>query len=91
MWNSPLVLSVLPIFLAFRGKDNVPTQKDVVSILSKQIEKPKDNKIDQGVGSTSGIRACALRNFDLEVMELENSQNNALDKLPMLRLREYEM
>ncbi|GKC95731.1 hypothetical protein Tco_1161173 [Tanacetum coccineum] len=47
--------------------------------------------IDQGVGSTSGIRACALRNFDLEVMELKNSQNNALAKLPMLKLGEYEM
>ncbi|GJV34030.1 hypothetical protein Tco_1394430 [Tanacetum coccineum] len=47
--------------------------------------------IDQGVGSTSGIRACALRNFDLEKMELENSQNNALAKLPMLKLGEYEM
>ncbi|GJR79335.1 hypothetical protein Tco_0150120 [Tanacetum coccineum] len=35
-----------------------------------------------GVGSTSGIRARALRNFDLEVMELENTQNNALAKLP---------
>ncbi|GKF08394.1 hypothetical protein Tco_0042618, partial [Tanacetum coccineum] len=46
--------------------------------------------IDQGVGSTSGIRACALRNFDLRVMELENSQNNALAKLPMLKLGEYE-
>ncbi|GKC36800.1 hypothetical protein Tco_1049184, partial [Tanacetum coccineum] len=41
--------------------------------------------------STSGIRACALRNFDLGVMELENTQNNALAKLPMLKLREYEM
>ncbi|GJU54261.1 ribonuclease H-like domain-containing protein, partial [Tanacetum coccineum] len=49
------------------------------------------NKTDQGVGSTSGIRACALRNFDLEVMELENTQNNALAKLPMLKLGEYEM
>ncbi|GJY33302.1 hypothetical protein Tco_0417771 [Tanacetum coccineum] len=39
------------------------------------------------MGSTSGIRACALRNFDLEVMELENTQNNALAKLPMLKLR----
>ncbi|GJZ21524.1 hypothetical protein Tco_0558563 [Tanacetum coccineum] len=39
-------------------------------------------RIDQGVGSTSGIRACALRNFDLEVMELENSQNNALLSFP---------
>ncbi|GJS91105.1 hypothetical protein Tco_0773741 [Tanacetum coccineum] len=48
-------------------------------------------RIDQGVGSTSGIRACALRNFDLEVMELENTQNNALDKLHMLKIREYEM
>ncbi|GJW88442.1 hypothetical protein Tco_0163782 [Tanacetum coccineum] len=49
------------------------------------------SRIDQGVGSTSGIRACALRNFDLEVMELENTQNNALAKLPMLKLGEYEM
>ncbi|GKA67406.1 putative ribonuclease H-like domain-containing protein, partial [Tanacetum coccineum] len=47
--------------------------------------------IDQGVGSTSGIRACALRYFDLEEMELENTQNNALAKLPMLKLGEYEM
>ncbi|GJY89622.1 ribonuclease H-like domain-containing protein [Tanacetum coccineum] len=50
----------------------------------------QDQKIDQGVGSTSGIRACALRNFDLEVMELENTHNNALAKLPMLKLGEYE-
>ncbi|GJR43088.1 hypothetical protein Tco_1311191 [Tanacetum coccineum] len=28
---------------------------------------------------------------DLGVMELENSQNNALAKLPMLKLGEYEM
>ncbi|GJV79781.1 putative ribonuclease H-like domain-containing protein [Tanacetum coccineum] len=49
------------------------------------------NRIDQYVGSTSGIRACALRNFDLGKMELENSQNNALAKLPMLKLGEYEM
>ncbi|GJX71974.1 hypothetical protein Tco_0309145, partial [Tanacetum coccineum] len=48
-------------------------------------------KIDQGVGSTSGIRACALRNFDLGKMELENSQNNSLAKLPILKLGEYEM
>ncbi|GJT03991.1 zinc finger, CCHC-type containing protein [Tanacetum coccineum] len=52
---------------------------------------PRLVRIDQGVGSTSGIRACALRNFDLGKMELENSQNNALAKLPMLKLGEYEM
>ncbi|GJX14803.1 putative ribonuclease H-like domain-containing protein [Tanacetum coccineum] len=58
----------------------------------KMMEKQAGiRKIDQGVGSTSGIRACALRNFDLGVMELENSQNNALAKLPMLKLGEYEM
>ncbi|GJX00704.1 ribonuclease H-like domain-containing protein [Tanacetum coccineum] len=43
------------------------------------------------MGSTSGIRACALRNFDLEVIEFENAQNNALAKLLMLKLGEYEM
>ncbi|GJV27222.1 hypothetical protein Tco_1383670 [Tanacetum coccineum] len=48
-------------------------------------------RIDQGVGSTSGIRACALRYFDLGKMELENSQNNSLAKLPILKLGEYEM
>ncbi|GJW57480.1 hypothetical protein Tco_0104211 [Tanacetum coccineum] len=46
---------------------------------------------EESVGSTSGIRACALRNFDLEVMELDNTQNNALAKIPMLKLGEYEM
>ncbi|GJX97301.1 hypothetical protein Tco_0353099 [Tanacetum coccineum] len=51
------------------------------------IQKNRSN----AVGSTSGIRACALRNFDLGTMELENSQNNALAKLPMLKLGEYEM
>ncbi|GJZ35549.1 hypothetical protein Tco_0581366 [Tanacetum coccineum] len=43
----------------------------------------RGRRIDQGLRSTSGIRACALRNFDLEVMKLENTQNNALAKLPI--------
>ncbi|GKA41488.1 reverse transcriptase domain-containing protein [Tanacetum coccineum] len=49
----------------------------------------KENRSRRGINN--GIRACALRNFNLEVMELENSQNNALAKLPMLKLGEYEM
>ncbi|GJQ96403.1 putative ribonuclease H-like domain-containing protein [Tanacetum coccineum] len=62
----------------------------------KFVDKRNTNNDDNNypnnrLGSTSGIRACALRNFDLEVMELENSQNNALAKLPMLKLGEYEM
>ncbi|GJW43419.1 putative ribonuclease H-like domain-containing protein [Tanacetum coccineum] len=43
-------------------------------------------RIDQGLGSTSGIRACALRNFDLEVMEFESAQSNTTAKLPILKL-----
>ncbi|GKC74578.1 hypothetical protein Tco_1120461 [Tanacetum coccineum] len=46
---------------------------------------------DHRLGSTSGIRAFALRNFDLEVIEMENTQNHALAKLPMLKLGEYKM
>ncbi|GJS19208.1 putative ribonuclease H-like domain-containing protein [Tanacetum coccineum] len=48
-------------------------------------------RIDQGLGSTSGIRACALRNFDLEVIEFKSTQNNTTAKLPILKLGEYEM
>ncbi|GJW25250.1 putative ribonuclease H-like domain-containing protein [Tanacetum coccineum] len=58
----------------------------ITSIPNSEIFEQLGGEIDQGVGSTSGIRACALRNFDLEVMELENTQNNALAKLPMLKL-----
>ncbi|GKD08168.1 hypothetical protein Tco_1187853, partial [Tanacetum coccineum] len=62
------------------------------SLPSSTETNPRDQvKIDQGVGSTSGIRACALRYFDLGKMELENSQNNSLAKLPILKLGEYEM
>ncbi|GJS36294.1 hypothetical protein Tco_0534676 [Tanacetum coccineum] len=67
----------------------------LVEVIAEEMVAEEDDlirmKIDQGVGSTSGIRACALRNFDLGKMELENSQNNALAKLPMLKLGEYEM
>ncbi|GJR43529.1 putative ribonuclease H-like domain-containing protein [Tanacetum coccineum] len=65
--------------------------KERKEVSSKSRNDIKDAEIDQGLGSTSGIRACALRNFDLEVMELENTQNNALAKLPMLKLGEYEI
>nr|GEW06538.1 hypothetical protein [Tanacetum cinerariifolium] len=36
--------------------------------------------------STSGIRACALRNFNLKVLELEYAQNNTTTKLAILKL-----
>ncbi|GJU53084.1 putative ribonuclease H-like domain-containing protein [Tanacetum coccineum] len=56
--------------------------------------KPSRNKdqkafiggIDQGLGSTSGIRAFALRNFDLKVMEFESAHSNTTAKLPILKL-----
>ncbi|GKA58595.1 putative ribonuclease H-like domain-containing protein [Tanacetum coccineum] len=47
--------------------------------------------IDQGLGSTSGIRAFALRNFDVDVMEFESAHGNTTAKLPILKLGEYEM
>ncbi|GKC63685.1 hypothetical protein Tco_1096283, partial [Tanacetum coccineum] len=43
------------------------------------------------MGSTSGIRAFALRNFDLEDMEFESANSNTTAKLPILKLGEYEM
>ncbi|GJX04271.1 ribonuclease H-like domain-containing protein [Tanacetum coccineum] len=60
----------------------------------KSSQRNKDDKnrsnnirgIDQGLGSTSGIRAFALRNFDLEDMEFESAQSNTTAKLPILKL-----
>ncbi|GJR79874.1 putative ribonuclease H-like domain-containing protein [Tanacetum coccineum] len=52
---------------------------------SSQINTIRD-RIDQGLGSTSGIKAFALRNFDLEVMEFESAQSNTTTKLPILKL-----
>ncbi|GJW50618.1 ribonuclease H-like domain-containing protein [Tanacetum coccineum] len=40
-------------------------------------------KIDQGVGSTSGIRACALRNFDLEDIIKKKSFTHKEEMAPM--------
>ncbi|GKF46226.1 hypothetical protein Tco_0136028, partial [Tanacetum coccineum] len=42
--------------------------------------------IDQGLGSTNGIRAFALRNFDLEVMKFKSAHSNTTAKLPILKL-----
>ncbi|GJW34586.1 hypothetical protein Tco_0054618 [Tanacetum coccineum] len=57
----------------------------------KSSEYAITQRIDQGLGSTSGIRAYALRNFDLEVMEFESAQNSTTAKLAILKLGEYEM
>ncbi|GKD16808.1 hypothetical protein Tco_1205966 [Tanacetum coccineum] len=38
------------------------------------------------LGSTSGIRAFALRNFDLKVMKFESAHSNTTAKLPILKL-----
>ncbi|GJW27542.1 RNA-directed DNA polymerase, eukaryota [Tanacetum coccineum] len=70
----------------------LPTVLNGLVLLAQvKADDMKIRRIDQGVGSTSGIRACALRYFDLGNMELENSQNNSLAKLPILKLGEYEM
>ncbi|GJS38153.1 retrovirus-related pol polyprotein from transposon TNT 1-94 [Tanacetum coccineum] len=71
--------------------DSSELLKGLVLPAQVKADDMKIRRIDQGVGSTSGIRACALRYFDLGKMELENSQNNSLAKLPILKLGEYEM
>ncbi|GJU22275.1 hypothetical protein Tco_1155617 [Tanacetum coccineum] len=48
-------------------------------------------RIDLRFGIRSGIRACALRKFDLEDMEFKSAQSNTTAKLPLLKLGEYEM
>ncbi|GJR12709.1 putative ribonuclease H-like domain-containing protein [Tanacetum coccineum] len=58
---------------------------------ASMIKMLQNIRIDQGLGSTSGIRAFALRNFDLEVMEFESAHSNTTAKLPILKLGEYEM
>ncbi|GJZ51246.1 putative ribonuclease H-like domain-containing protein [Tanacetum coccineum] len=63
----------------------------VVLDSSKTAYALQSKEEDHSLGFTSGIRAFALRNFDLEVMEMVNTQNHALAKLPMLKLGEYEM
>ncbi|GJU30475.1 hypothetical protein Tco_1174064 [Tanacetum coccineum] len=50
------------------------------------IYRRRDDKVSIKKGSTSGIRACALRNFNLKVMEFETTQNNTTAKLPILKL-----
>ncbi|GJW73390.1 hypothetical protein Tco_0132760 [Tanacetum coccineum] len=54
----------------------------------------KDFKMILRVTTTQcccGIRAFALRNFDLEVMEFKSAHSNTTAKLPILKLGEYEM
>ncbi|GJQ90377.1 hypothetical protein Tco_0001516 [Tanacetum coccineum] len=63
----------------------------VVLDSSKTTYALQSKEEDHSLGFKSGIRAFALRNFDLEVMEMVNTQNHALAKLPMLKLGEYEM
>ncbi|GKC41326.1 ribonuclease H-like domain-containing protein [Tanacetum coccineum] len=48
-------------------------------------------RIDKGLGSPSGIRAFALTNFNLQVMEFESAHSNTTAKLHILKLGEYEM
>ncbi|GJW11540.1 uncharacterized mitochondrial protein-like protein [Tanacetum coccineum] len=63
-------------------------QSDEDSVGNKSSQ---EVRIDQALGSRSGIRAFALRNFDLEVMEFESAHSNTTAKLPILKLGEYEM
>ncbi|GJU86001.1 putative ribonuclease H-like domain-containing protein [Tanacetum coccineum] len=49
------------------------------------------NRSKREVGYQKVVLELSFERLDLEVMELENIQNSALAKLPMLKLGEYEM
>ncbi|GJR51947.1 hypothetical protein Tco_1402468 [Tanacetum coccineum] len=65
-------------------RDFILSKYPSISKMKAQIKAP-------GLGSTSGIRALLLRNFDLEDMELESTNSGPIAKLPILKLGEYEM
>ncbi|GJR68713.1 copia protein [Tanacetum coccineum] len=75
--------------------EKVSSEDNIADILTKPLKRETFNYLrleqDLELGSTSGIRACALRTFDLENIEFETTQNNALTKLPLLKLGDYEM
>nr|GEY98837.1 hypothetical protein [Tanacetum cinerariifolium] len=72
----------------FSRKNNIYSV-DLKNIVPKGdliVSLQKPHLINLNFGSTSGIRARALRNFNLEVMEFEPAQNNTTAKLPILKL-----
>ncbi|GKE62960.1 hypothetical protein Tco_1513327, partial [Tanacetum coccineum] len=80
----------IQILLKILRKDNMYSF-DMKNIVPKETLTCLVAKATYEESMLCGIRACALRNFDQGKMELENSQNNALAKLPMLKLGEYKM
>ncbi|GJW30319.1 hypothetical protein Tco_0047194 [Tanacetum coccineum] len=67
-----------------------PNISKIEFVKPKQQEKTTKKTVKQD--KQSGYQSlCFDSNFDLEVMELENTQNNVLAKLLMLKLGEYEM
>ncbi|GKB66245.1 putative ribonuclease H-like domain-containing protein [Tanacetum coccineum] len=64
------------------------TTKDETSEILKIFIKEVENLVDKKVKI---IRSDNGTEFKNKVMEFENTQNNALAKLPMLKLGEYEM
>ncbi|GKB34164.1 hypothetical protein Tco_0879106, partial [Tanacetum coccineum] len=61
------------------SQDSTASPREKINT-AEDIRFPKE-----GLGSTSGIRAFALRNFNLEVTEFETAQSNTTAKLPILK------
>ncbi|GJT37110.1 hypothetical protein Tco_0936975, partial [Tanacetum coccineum] len=69
------------------AKTTKPTRKEKPGNRQVKVQpQPKVNPSQPRLGSTSGIRAFSLRNFDLEVMEFESAHSNTTAKLPILKL-----
>ncbi|GKB32062.1 putative ribonuclease H-like domain-containing protein [Tanacetum coccineum] len=66
------------------------SQETITKMLNKRLEVDHESsqafellRIDLGLGSTSGIRACALRNFDLEDIIKKKSFTHKEEMAPM--------
>ncbi|GJX44282.1 hypothetical protein Tco_0260958 [Tanacetum coccineum] len=57
------------------------TQEMLSRMLNRRLEVDHESEM-----AFELLRACALRNFDLEVMEFESAQSNTTAKLPILKL-----
>ncbi|GKA97911.1 hypothetical protein Tco_0825805 [Tanacetum coccineum] len=92
-WNDPLViryhaLKMKPKTVAQARRNMVKYLKSSVGIWLNTLYKVKNRS---RLGINKWYQSLCFENFDLEIMEFENTQNNSLAKLPMLKLGEYEM
>ncbi|GJW01477.1 hypothetical protein Tco_1556728, partial [Tanacetum coccineum] len=106
VWNLLPWFELVPLYMSYLNSDIACIELVVMDRVSQLESRNSTNLVSQLESViltldklmesimdwiTSGIRAFALRNFDLEVMEFESAHSNTTAKLPILKLGEYEM